>query len=49
MSRKGGTEMNRARVKRRGAEEKRVKRMREREHDNDGASERGTVNERQTE
>lgn len=46
---RGGTETNRAGVKRRGAEEKRVKRMREREHDNDRVSERGSVNERQTE
>lgn len=37
------------RVERRGAEKKRVRRMRECEHDNDRVSERGSVNERLTE
>lgn len=36
-------------VKRRGAEKKRVRRMRECEHDNDRVSERASVNERPTE
>lgn len=49
LSSRGGTETNRARVKRRGAEKKRGKRMRKCQHDNDRVSERGSVNERLTE
>lgn len=49
MGSRGGTETNRARVKRQGAEKKRVKRMRGCEHDNDRVSERGSLNERPTE
>lgn len=45
--RRDGGEMER--VERRGAEKKRVRRMRECEHDNDRVSERGSVNERLTE
>lgn len=45
--RRDGGEMER--VERRGAEKKRVRRMRECEHDNDRVSERGSVNERPTE
>lgn len=49
MGSRGGTEATGARVKRRGAENKRVKRLRERERDNDRVSGRAGVNERLTE
>lgn len=49
MGSRGGTETNRARVKRRGAAEKKGKKERECEHDNDRVSERAGVNERQAE